>query len=64
MAIVKTIRLDNCTVHIHDDCFEDEESVQRRLQVVRQIIMEAYKEQALRLVEDVNSRKRDKNGSD
>lgn len=62
MAIVKVIELENCVVRIHDDCFEDKESVQKRLQAVAQIITQAYKERALRLVEDANSGKGDKYG--
>ena len=43
--IVKEIKSDNCTVRIHDDCFEDKESIQRRLNAVKRIIIEAYRQQ-------------------
>lgn len=29
MAVVKEYRSENCVVRIHDDCFEDEESVKK-----------------------------------
>lgn len=61
MAVVKEIRSGNCVIRIHDDCFEDEESKQRHLQAVERIIMQAYKRKALRLVEDADSRKGEKN---
>lgn len=51
MAVVKVYRSENCVGRIHDDCFEDEESVKKRLEAVAQIIMEEYEERALRAVE-------------
>lgn len=62
MAVVKEIISDNCVIRIHDDCFEDEASVEKRLQIVAKIIEQAYKERALRLVGDANSKKGDKYG--
>ena len=49
MAVVKEIRLDNFIVCIHDDCFEDEESVKRRLDAVKKTIIEAYMRQYIEL---------------
>lgn len=49
MAVVKEIRLDNFIVRIHDDCFDDEESVKRRLDAVKKIIIEVYMRQYIKL---------------
>lgn len=54
MAVVKVIRLDNCIVRIHDDCFEDEESVQRRLQAIKRSIMQSYIDHELLKTQNIN----------